>query len=64
MTLQFVQNAGTDGAKREDIYAYLKDAMPGNKTKEQHLRLLGHLLDELQTDKAIEPKGRLWFALF
>ena len=63
MTLQFVQNAGTDGAKREDIYAYLKDAMPGNKTKEQHLRLLGHLLDELQTDKAIEPKGRLWFAL-
>ena len=61
MTLQFVQNAGTDGAKREDIYAYLKDAMPGNKTKEQHLRLLGNLLKEMKDEKTVYSIGLSWY---
>ena len=63
MVMEFVRNAGDKGASIEEIYEGVKDAMPGNKTKEQHLRLLGHLLDELQTEKTIELKDRLWFAL-
>ena len=53
MTLQFIQNAGEEGAKREDIYEYLKAAMPGNKSKEQHLRLLGHILNEMQQENSV-----------
>lgn len=63
LVLESVRGVGPDGVTSEAIYEGVKDAMSGNKTKEQHLRLLGHLLDELQTEKAIEPKGRLWFAL-
>ena len=62
MTLQYIQNAGEDGAKREDIYDYLNAAMPGNKSKEQHLRLLGHILNEMQQENSIHPNGRLWTA--
>ena len=62
MTLQFIQNAGEEGAKQEDIYEYLKAAMPGNKSKEQHLRLLGHILNEMQQENSVRPNGRLWIA--
>ena len=55
------QNAGTDGAKRDSIYEYVKDVMPQVKTHEQQLRLLGDILSALSTDKLIYPKGRTWF---
>ena len=60
MALQFIQNAGDDGAKREDIYEYLKAAMPGNRSDEQHLRLLGNLLNEMRDEKLIELAGKVW----
>ena len=44
MILQYLKNAGTDGAKRDSIYEYVKDVMPQVKTHEQQLRLLGDIL--------------------
>lgn len=61
MILQHLKNAGTDGAKRDSIYEYVKDVMPQVKTHEQQLRLLGDILSALSTDKLIYPKGRTWF---
>ena len=61
MILQYLKNAGTDGAKRDSIYEYVKDVMPQVKTHEQQLRLLGDILSALSTDKLIYPKGRTWF---
>lgn len=34
MILQYLKNAGTDGAKRDSIYEYIKDVMPQVKTHE------------------------------
>ena len=61
MILQYLKNAGTDGAKRDSIYEYVKDVMPQVKTHEQQLRLLGDILSALSADKIICPKGRTWF---
>ena len=61
MILQYLKNAGTDGAKRDSIYEYVKVVMPQVKTHEQQLRLLGDILSALSTDKLIYPKGRTWF---
>lgn len=61
MILQYLKNAGPDGAKRDSIYEYVKDVMPQVKTHEQQLRLLGDILSALSTDKLIYPKGRTWF---
>ena len=47
MILQFLQNAGDEGTKRDSIYEYLKDVLPANKTEEQKLRYVGRLLVEL-----------------
>ena len=61
MILQHLKNAGTDGAKRDSIYEYIKDVMPQVKTHEQQLRLLGDILSALSVDKLIYAKGRIWF---
>ena len=61
MILQYLKNAGTDGAKRDSIYEYIKDVMPQVKTNEQQLRLLGDILSALSVDKLIYAKGRIWF---
>ena len=56
MILQYLKNAGTDGAKRDSIYEYIKDVMPQVKTHEQQLRLLGDILSALSVDKLIYAK--------
>ena len=61
MILQYLKNAGTDGAKRDSIYEYVKDVMPQVKTHEQQLRLLGDILSALSADRLIYAKGRIWF---
>ena len=61
MILQYLKNAGTDGAKRDSIYEYVKDVMPQVKTHEQQLRLLGDILSALSVDKLIYAQGRIWF---
>ena len=50
MILQFLQNSGQDGARREHIYTYLKDTLPSNKTEEQQLRFVGRILVEMYED--------------
>lgn len=60
MILQFLQNAGDEGAKRDSIYEYLRDVLPSNKTDEQQLRMVGKLLVEMDGNKLITTKGRKW----
>lgn len=62
MVLQYLKNAGSDGAKRDGIYEYVKDVMPQVKTHEQQLRILGDILSALSADKLIYTKGRTWFS--
>ena len=61
MILQFLQNAGDEGAKRDSIYEYLKDVLPANKTEEQQLRMLGDLLKAMKMEELIKTDGRNWF---
>ena len=60
MILQFLQNAGDEGTKRDSIYEYLKDVLLANKTEEQKLRYVGRLLVELNEEKQIERIGLRW----
>ena len=62
MVLQYLKNAGSDGAKRDGIYEYIKDVMPQAKTREQQLRILGDILNALGMDKLIYANGRTWFS--
>lgn len=62
MVLQYLKNAGSEGAKRDGIYEYVKDVLPQAKTHEQQLRLLGDMLNALSADKLIYTKGRTWFS--
>ena len=58
MVLQYLSNAGDEGAKRDSIYEYLKDVLPQNKTEEQQLRLLGDLLKTMKLEEMIKTNGR------
>ena len=60
MVLQYLSNAGDEGAKRDSIYEYLKDVLPQNKTEEQQLRYVGRLLVELNEEKQIDRIGLKW----
>ena len=60
MVLQYLSNAGEEGAKRDSIYEYLKDVLPTNKTGEQKLRYVGRLLVELNEEKQIDRIGLRW----
>lgn len=61
MILQYLKNAGEEGAKRDSIYEYLKDVLPRNKTEEQKLRGLGDLLKGMKKENLIWTDGRNWF---
>lgn len=61
MVMQYLQNAGSIGAKRDAIFDYLKDALPKTKTQKQQERMVGNLLSEMKDSGTIIPKGRTWF---
>ena len=61
MILQYLQNAGSTGAKRDAIFDYLKEALPQNKTHEQQERMLGHILSDMRDNKMISIDGRTWY---
>lgn len=61
MVIQFLQNSGSEGARREFIYKYLKDVLPANKTEEQQLRIVGRLLVEMNEEGLIGKEGLRWF---
>lgn len=60
MVLQYLSNAGEEGAKRDSIYEYLKDVLPQNKTEEQQLRYVGRLLVEMNEENSIDRIGLRW----
>ena len=60
MVIQFLQNSGSEGARREFIYKYLKDVLPSNKTEEQQLRIVGRLLVEMNEERLIGKEGLRW----
>lgn len=62
MALQFIQNAGDDGTKREFIIKYLQEALPARNTKEQNQRLVGNILIEMSSEGSIVQKDRVWYA--
>ena len=63
MILQYLSNAGDEGAKRDSIYEYLKDVLPANKTEEQQLRILGDLLKNMSKECLIKAEGRTWYTM-
>ena len=61
MALQFIQNAGEEGAKLDAILEYIKDVLPSTKSFEQKRRLLRHILEEMKNENMIQVNGRTWF---
>ena len=61
MVIQYLQNVGSSGAKRDAILNYLKEVLPQNKTHNQQERMIGNLLSEMKENGLIYTKGRLWF---
>ena len=61
MALQFIQNAGEEGAKLDAILEYIKDVLPSTKSLEQKRRLLRHILEEMKNENMIQVNGRTWF---
>ena len=61
MIIQYLQNAGSSGAKRDAIFEYLKEVLPQNKTQEQQGRMIGNILSEMKENGLIYPEGRTWF---
>lgn len=61
MILQYLQNAGSVGAKRDAIFDYLKDVLPETKTQEQQERMVGNILAEMKEAETIILKGRIWY---
>ncbi len=62
MILQYIQNAGSDGAKRDAILEYLQGTLPSRNTYEQNETLIYHLLSELRKAGLIEANGKIWLA--
>ena len=62
MILQYIQNAGSDGAKRDAILEYLQGTLPSCNTYEQNETLIYHLLSELRKAGLIEANGKIWLA--
>ena len=60
MILQYLKNAGDEGAKRDSIYDYIKDVLPQSKSHEQQLRMLGDILNAMKEENLIMAKGRTW----
>lgn len=61
MILQYLQNAGSVGAKRDAIFDYLRDVLPRNKTPEQQERMVGNILAEMKEAEIVIIKGRIWY---
>ena len=63
MILQHIQNAGTDGAKRDTIMEYLEGTLPSRNTDEQNLVLLKNIMTEMRNDNIIRLDGKTWFSI-
>ena len=62
MALQFIQNAGEEGTRREFVIEYLRETLPARNTKEQNQRLVGNILAEMNHEGLVIQKDRNWYA--
>ena len=62
MALQFIQNAGEEGTRREFVIEYLRETLPARNTKEQNQRLVGNILAEMNNEGLVIQKDRNWYA--
>lgn len=61
MILQYIQNAGVDGAKRDAILEYLQGTLPVRNTREQNSDLIRNILREMGQENIIVSKNKLWY---
>lgn len=61
MVLQYVQNAGADGAKRSDIMEYLGGTLPSRNTPEQNSMFVSNILREMTTDQTVFQRDKRWY---
>ncbi len=61
MILQYIQNAGADGAKRDAILEYLQGTLPSRNTREQNSDLIRNILREMGQENIIVSKNKLWY---
>ncbi len=61
MILQYIQNAGTDGAKRDAILEYLQGTLPSRNTREQNAILVKNIISEMKRENNIFNDGKFWF---
>lgn len=61
MVLQYIQNAGSDGAKRSDILEYLQGTLPIRNTNEQNSQMVGNILKELAAEGNVQSIKQRWY---
>ncbi len=61
MVLQYIQNAGSDEAKRSDIMEYLAGTLPSRNTHEQNGQMVGNILKELASEGKIQSVKQRWY---
>lgn len=61
MALQFIQNAGSDGEKRDAILEYLQGTLPGRNTRGQNSDLISNIRREVGQENIIVSKNKLWY---
>lgn len=61
MILQYIQNAGVDGTKRDAILEYLQGTLPGRNTRAQNSDLIRNILREMGQENIIVSKNKLWY---
>lgn len=61
MVLQYIQNSGSDGAKRSDIMEYLAGTLPSRNTPEQNSMFVSNILREMTTDQTIFQRDKRWY---
>lgn len=61
MVLQYIQNAGADGAKRSDIMEYLGGTLPSRNTQEQNSMFVSNILREMTTNQTVFQRDKRWY---
>lgn len=61
MVLQYIQNAGSDEAKRSDIMEYLAGTLPSRNTPEQNSMFVSNILREMTTDQTVFQRDKRWY---
>lgn len=61
MVLQYIQNSGSDGAKRSDIMEYLAGTLPSRNIPEQNSMFVSNILREMTTDQTIFQRDKRWY---